>query len=553
MCFLKASVLSKRQDEDSGIVTSMDYETELLLSFNRGGDFSSHYYEDHRGSLLHSGDFVSHYGVYFGRIVDVHPLKGVVFVSSEIESLQINVGDTVAVRDGNNDIITFPVGKLDHPTPADQFAKWGLYGAHPDQLRLVKPSYSLYLVARKRAVSMDLASCLPVSFQLIYHQGDSEIIVSVRSESDHTIALRKDFSVDLAYSGGALSIDRIRSQMSKTGGTSFRVTEVDFSGDLPIAPVSLLNHIRRTMLQSFETLYVASFKRHKSNTRVNTSDFLCAPKNLLSGSDVTNGHMCSYKIAVEYINLHSINDGITDIEPSTMFYVFSAFDILSGDTYKRIDDFFKNHPGYSFAIRLNSSSRFLQDRDMRIEMNTKTRSHGDQFLGYITDAPTTDGTSYIISHHANITNIASLSVILDKQPDAIEFSHEVDNSSLEKLLNYHLDHSGIPVLIQVYGPIEWMLSHFCPVGKNAPSCKACANGTNTFHVTKNQRQEEEMARLILRPMSCTSELYGKSKYDRSVLVRNFSQRGLNVLRLIRIIDESEHQIFRILSDMSADV
>ena len=62
-----------------------------------------------------------------------------------------------------------------------------------------------------------------------------------------------------------------------------------------------------------------------------------------------------------------------------------------------------------------------------------------------------------------------------------------------------------------------------------------------------------MARLLLRPMRCTSELYGKSKYDRSVLVRNFSQRGLNVLRLIRIIDESEHQIFRILSDMSADV
>ncbi|NLT11183.1 MAG: DUF3656 domain-containing protein [Clostridiaceae bacterium] len=533
-------------------MTNLDNENELLISFNRGGEFSSHYFEDDRGKNLHSGDFVGHYGIFVGEIVAVTPHKGLLTAMLSRDDLQIRVGDTVAVRDGIDDVITFPVGKIDECSSLNPVQNVGLYGAHPDQLARVKPSFSLYLVARKKLFEKSLQSKLPVNFRFEYHEGDNEIEVDLKSMTDREFSFSQKFAVDPSYSGGVLSIDRIIEQLSKSGETSFHVTGVDVIGDLPNVPVSFLNHIRRVMLDSFAIQYAASFKR--SYPMQNVALLQAEPIDELNVPIVENhtDNFRKYKIALEYINLKSVDCHIAESNTNSLLYVFSVFDILNNETFEPISDFFKNHASEVFAIRLNASSRFLQDQFYRSELLSKISCFNEQFLGYFTDAPTNDGQAFIITHHANITNLSALSVLVEKNPSAIELSHEIDDHMLDQLIDHHVQSSDIPLMFQVYGPIEWMMSHYCPVGKNAKNCKACAQGAKTFKVSRNRDREYDMARLVLRPINCTSELFGSPKYDRSEMIQSFMRKGLNVLRLIRVLDESSQQVAKILSEIGAE-
>ena len=63
------------------------------------------------------------------------------------------------------------------------------------------------------------------------------------------------------------------------------------------------------------------------------------------------------------------------------------------------------------------------------------------------------------------------------------------------------------VIVQKEGPVIWMQSDFCPVGRNASGCNMCKNKRIYELVQSNN----EVRYVVTDPTQCSSKIFGPAK------------------------------------------
>ena len=181
----------------------------LLVSFNRGGSFTSQSLGGKKPDNLLSGEFVGKYGLKIGRLSSSDPKKGTVTVRTTGGSVIPSKGDYISIRDKGSEVASFPVGKV-HEAPGSITLK----GLHPDMIKKLGRELNVFLMshdfvgskAEKRKTSVDIS----------FDSSESGILkanAKVASGFMSGIYAEADCDIEEGYEGAPLSFERIEKQM----------------------------------------------------------------------------------------------------------------------------------------------------------------------------------------------------------------------------------------------------------------------------------------------------------------------------------------------------
>ncbi|MBO7450809.1 MAG: U32 family peptidase, partial [Clostridiales bacterium] len=115
---------------------------DLLVSFNRGGSFTSQYLTEKKDPAFLSGEYVGKYGLKLGNLKSKDKKNGSITFSYD-DSLPLpSKGDYLSVRKGSIELCSFPIGKI-HEAPGSLTVK----GLHPEVIdRLPSDKVQVFLM-----------------------------------------------------------------------------------------------------------------------------------------------------------------------------------------------------------------------------------------------------------------------------------------------------------------------------------------------------------------------------------------------------------------------
>lgn len=253
---------------------------ELLIAFNRGGDFTDNYLKGQKGPEMMTDSHVGSFGIYLGVISARNSKIGVVDIKKTEASIALNPlekGDVIAIRRENaeKEIASAPVGSVEINGTIMR-----VKGFHPDVIDKLQINDMVYQMSdaslAKEATSADTKKT-PL-FGTLSASGD---ILTLEWTVTEGIAKGISYSEDMNINEyiqnsrndntsttvdkiSGISLERCTSQLSKSGGTPFIVEGLDIKF-LPSAPVSILNQLRRESLLGLENKIKLSFKRQISD------------------------------------------------------------------------------------------------------------------------------------------------------------------------------------------------------------------------------------------------------------------------------------------------
>ena len=491
----------------------------LLVSFNRGGSFTSQSLGGKKPSDLLSGEFVGKYGLRIGKLSSSDPKKGTITVRSANGSLIPSKGDYISIRDKGEEIASFPVGKV-HEAPGSVTLK----GLHPDMIKKLGRDLPVFLMSHdfvgskgeKRRTEIDIS----------FDSSESGILKANAKVCDGVFAgvfAETDCDIPSDYEGAPLDFDRIEKQMRKTGDTPFSVSEFFVvHGSLDVScPISLINDLRRQLIEHL----IAEIDYESSHNIGSVYDMF--------GDDnetASEPHYGEIKTLYYFPSFSTVRG---DLRRDADMYAFSIYDLTFKKFRESIVDFIKSNDTKLVAVMPDlihdpSSDRFTDT------LRALKNALGDSFDAVIDCDPLSDddiyselGLKHYLSAGCNVYNASTFALLKDKA-DGITVSYEVDPDAAGDIISDNVSTPELSLLVHGGGFIPWMQSDFCAIGNNKQSCRMCLD-RDVF--TLDQGEGEKECRVITRPLDHTSAIYGPSKFNYDETdIEQIASRGYNVIQ-----------------------
>lgn len=480
----------------------LSVQNDLLVSFNRGGSFTSQYLSGKKDPNFLSGDYVGKYGLRLGNLTSKDPKKGTI-TFSYLESLPLpGKGDYLSLRLGSLELCSFPVGKV-HESPKSLTVK----GLHPEMIdKLPDSKVSVFLMSHDYVLAKEDKRKTHVNLSVDVKDGI--ISVDARVNSGINIETSAYFDVDIPsdFDGAPLDRERISAQLRKTGDTPFIVDEIYYCSDEPIkCRISLINELRRGVFDSLISEIDYSYER---NVFMNSYDmFGDEDIEMLdsdSGSNETLHIFPSYK---------RVGD---DMNRDADMYGFSIYDLAVNGFMKKIcafinetdsklvvvmPDFCHDRLADSFDEILGKISELVGSKLYAV-IDSKFVNNSDIYEKY--------SLKHFLSAGANIYNSKTLET-LSSNSDGAYLSYELSTDESIALLSKSKNkvNEDYKILVHSDGLIPWMQSHFCPIGAHKDGCRSCYDPV-TYKLKSDGEKE---CIIISRPNDCSSVIYGPSKYS----------------------------------------
>jgi putative protease len=522
----------------------------LMLSFNRGGAFTSGHMSGLR-STLSAGNFSGKFGILIGDIIRITPQGGLLEISVK-KYLPLKPKDVVSIRENNREEASFPIGRVnfshDHCT---------LQGLHPEALSKLKPGMSVYLTKVNNMADFfddpDTPSRTPVMIR-IEKDPENPNIIQVSARIDHLFGkayvAEHAFKLPADYSGPVLEKQRFEDQLARCTDTPFKLNRVEMSPDSMLrVPVSFVNSIRRDILNDLETKIQTG--RRQRDGPISDDPLEEEPQSLLPE---TISQPSSFPVALEYLSLRLNPDNIFRDSP---YYIFSVYDIADAENVRRIEALIHDNTEAVIYIRIPGAYSDLQSEWMEGKIRSFCKRVGPVFQGVLTSDRFYSGAPVVLSHQANIFNSDALVEALKTRPTAFSLSEELPDMEVIRILSdERLRGQPAKLIISRYGPVEWMQSMFCPLGQNREGCNMCKNHPVAFlHSTSNPKNSGNQSSLfsLFHPEFCTSELFGPRINIRSEkTIRLLKVMNIDMIHLVRVLSESTEQIRDIVSSIRDD-
>ncbi|MBN1891700.1 MAG: U32 family peptidase [Clostridiales bacterium] len=517
----------------------------LLLSFNRGGSFTTGYLSGERHTLP-AGNYSGKYGLNIGVVSKTSPITGTMDISLD-HSIDLHAKDIISIRKNDYEQASFPIGKVfvDGNTAT-------VKGLHPDALMRIKTGTNAYLVKKQN----------PEAFiEGPAWERKTGITLSVEKDSidtDHILvrayakdifgasySVQEHYEMPNGFSGPPLDHRRVESQIRHSKNTPFQFEEIRIDESIPFkAPVSFINAIRRNILEKLEN-EIQNARIHLRSGKIPDKPF---ERTLCKRSPIVGTKKDA--LAVEYLSLTAHKESLYKDADS---YIFSIHDIADDEHAKRIDKLLDEKNQVQMYARLPGAYTDEQSIWINNQIDFLSARFGSNFRGVITTDRFFRKTSFVLSHQANIFNSVSLDECLKSHPAGYFLSEELSDEQMIRLLSESdWKDSNAKMFVIRYGMIEWMQSQFCPMGQNRKGCSACAD-TPVAWISSDKAGEKDKRVMMFHPKFCTSELFGPRRADRKVkTIHLLKTLGIGMIHTIRILSETNAQINEIVSSIEID-
>ena len=490
----------------------------LLVSFNRGGSFTSQSLSGKKPDNLLSGEFVGKYGLKIGKMSSSDPKKGTITVRTGNSSLIPAKGDYISIRDKKGEVASFPVGKI-HEAPGSVTLK----GLHPDAIKALGKDLNVFLMShdfvgsrsskRKTKINISVDTTDAGSFK-----ADARICDGIFKEVFASV----DEVIDTSYEGNPIPWDRVEKQMRKTGDTPFEVNEffvVKGSNEVG-CQISLINDIRRQLIDTL----ISELDYEASHNAGSNYDMFAEEEERTSVT--SEGKVETLYYFPSFATVRG------DLRRDADMYAFSIYDLAFNKFRNKIVDFIRSSDTKLVAvlpdlIHDNTYKRFVDT------LKIVKEELGDRFYAVIdcdhmssSDIYSDLSLRHFISAGANTYNEETYKAV-DAVSDGVFMSYEISSDTAYEILS-SVSSEGSTILVHGGGSIPWMQSDFCAVGNNKKDCRMCLE-RDVFMLDQGEGEKE--CRLVTRPMDHTSMIYGPSKvnYDDNEVTR-LSELGVNIIQ-----------------------
>ena len=471
-------------------------EERLAFAFNRGGTFSEHYMrgnvESQSGQRtsddtydFFSGRYPGKYGVLVGPLRSADKRNGNLAIAAERETELVR-GDVLSLRQGNRELFSFPVGKLESSISPSGNAILLVKGLNPvnfDSLPSDVHVYQMTNLSDSRAVlSSKSAFRTPVTIELKRR-------TSCDSLSD-TYVLRAEISAGI-YEGLAVSLseniskgdagreplseERIQTQLQKTGDTPFTVSAVLLdSVEMPVS-VALLNTLRRSLLANLEGEVAARTIREFSGMISDCSSGISTIPDSMSNSEATQDTSSFVQEThIHYSALARISGSLNEGADS---YSFSIEDVLTAREFSRIEDLAADEPSAKFWLWLpgafpdTGATRVHEARErMRIQFK-------DNYGGIFSSIPQSKSIpaaeNFVFLPESNLANRFAVDAAIANGASGFCPSNELTGENLRRWLrNLSANARSRMLYLHVYGRIPWMQMRMSPLPPGASADSA---------------------------------------------------------------------------------
>lgn len=436
---------------------------ELLVNFNRGGSFTDQYLTGKKDPDILSGEYVGKYGLKIGKITLRDCKEGTITIRPSKDAVEPSKGDYLSLRNAEGEIKSFPVGKV-----SSFKGNYVVKGLHPDAIKALPDDVKVFLMnhdfegkdVQVRKTHIDITFDSSVK---------GVLKASARVVSGPFEDVFAEDELPFTDEGKRpLSIDRIEEQLRKTGNTAYYVENVFMAGENTVnCSVKDINELRRGLIETLSS----ELLNEASHTAV--EEFFI--EDISSNTDSSKG---SVKVLRYYPSITSYKRDFDDAD----IYAFSVYDYIDPSLRTVIDSLIKRTSGKLMLVLPDfchdeQSNRFSKLKDI----------------------------AFMPTAGTNIYNSQSLKDVLSKDKEAF-ISYEVSPDNALNMLR-NADRSG-SVYIHCEGPVPWMQSDFCPVGRNATDCRIC-KGKCSFDL---QTAENDKIKVFTHPEDCSSAIYGPAKY-----------------------------------------
>ena len=502
-------------------------KNDLLVTFNRGGDFTSQYMADQKSPDYLSGEYVGKFGLYWGEILSVNAKAGTICVRSWQQDVP-QKGDFLSIRDKNVETSSFPIGKIEL-TRNSAIVK----GLHPDAIAKLRTGMAVYRMSKKIEIAKEMVRRTPI--EGLFKQEGSDFVLSVRVKDGAfagVSASAKAEAQDLGE-GAPLTWERTREQLEKTGQTPFHFVKIKRDGDFPILlRISQINALRRDAMAFLAEAILDKSIEGRNDHYTEAED---------KGGSLEKPEKTHILIA-DYIDASRITDGYAC---GADLYLFSALQVTRSGMIGRIDELLSQEKEAKVGLRLPGAYK-----DSLLELLNKSvslmKSHaGSRFAGCFGTSPS-DGTVGLLGG-SNVYNHYTYQYASALNLPYIGVSYELSNEQIQRLAE-SLDEKEKKsyMTLHRYGPVEWMQSEFCPLGRNQKHCHMCKDHPEVtlseLSGNKEEMHSETKVDVVCYPGPCRSDLFGNAKtLVSSETVSILQKNDIPVASVARFMNEDRQE------------
>ena len=348
---------------------------DLLQIFNRG-NFTDAYLRGESNESLMASEFPKNQGVYIGEVKSIKKIKSIYTLKISADTTkQLSAGDVIEARfnneSGNLETESTLITYIEHrkrnnknkdfekSTHKQQSAVYGevvvgdfskpipigakIYRVISKELsERAQESYkNLSMEAGRYVRTTGLNMKLYTNSERIFLEGDIEAAPNCSINQSMKI---KPITVSSAIQGELSpreSLDKIKNNIGKLGGTPFHLSKLEIESEIPMAiKISDINALRRELVAALEKEIISSYKRsvliedNSPGMRVNSSqsEIDGIGKTSTTAKDVAIDieHATGAKDSIE-VYFYSLNDFLASTEPpktSNKIAILPIADIL---------------------------------------------------------------------------------------------------------------------------------------------------------------------------------------------------------------------------------
>ena len=420
---------------------------ELMQVFNRGG-FSSGHLSDNPNKKLVYPQKPNNMGITLGKIQKFNPNKGLITVKLENE---VSVGDGISFE---NESTKYTVSEL---MSKNTNIKSGLSGEIVTFGRMkgnIKPGDTVYKITDK---NLSLAAQNSFSDENIKLKLDckleiktnKKILVNVKClDFNVQDSYEFDYIPDIAKSA-PITIEKILIQFNKTLNTCFEFNEININLDKDLfIPTSILNEIRRQIINRIEEKILNSFKR-KINFKLENNS--------------ANENNSVQETAL-LLNILHLDYDYSKLKHFDKIYIPLKY--FADKKYESILKILENKSNLYIYMPVIVKDRYLETIETIIRNSLETFKIKGAVVSEISSIRFFKNMDIIANYNFNIFNSYSASEVEKLGFSSITLSPELTSDELSNIQNKNKE-------VIVYGRIPLMTMSYCLLGKSNKCYKEC--------------------------------------------------------------------------------
>lgn len=475
---------------------SEDTMNNLYTIFNR--KFTKGYILGEVGVDIMNSNRPNNMGLYIGKVVNYNRKAKRLKIMLENT---LKKGDGINLGGGTIGRIIKSNNQISDRGESGELIELDFIGEAKKGQIVYKTSDSDLLNSVKKSFEEDIENIkIPIDAKIQLNLG-KEPILSLKDNLNNEISVTCDKIIEKAMKV-ALSEEKVISQLSKLGNTSYILDNIDVEIDENISlPISILNQLRRDAIEKLDEERVKVKGRSHKN-----KDIKYIPKIVNRNNDiklrVKVKSIEQLKVAIEYdldaIYYEDINslEEAKKIAEGKVKLIYSTPRILRNNEYNMFNKIVKNDKLAVQASNLGCVNLFK-----------KNELYIDSYLNSFN--------SETINHYEN------------EGAKAICISQELNLTEIKQMLKY----TEIDIESVTYGYTPLMISEYCPMGVLVRDCKKNKRSSvcnKSLYALKDSK--EEVYRLS-QDMFCRTSIYNSKPLCVLEDLGELNNSGINIFRL----------------------